>query len=350
MTHPDELFQRAVALHREDRFHEAAALYREVARQAQTLNLAVNLGRCLTMTGDLDEARRWLEIAYRAQPDDARIAAPRLELGLAYLKAGDYPSGWPLYEERTRVWRSAAMRLTGAPPEWTGEPLDGRRLLVAQEQGVGDQLMAARFARQIAREGEAVTLACHPALGRLFARMPELDVLPVPVDGHVQLPPVDAWVRCMSLPFRLGVELPTLSGAAYLDVVEPAADPGGVGLFWRTASPHPTAADKSLPDDLVARLKARGVISLQPEDTGAKDFLDTAARIAALDLVITIDSAVAHLAGAMGKPVWILLMAESEWRWLTDRTDSPWYDSARLFRQPRQGDWGPVVDEVLARL
>ena len=126
---------------------------------------------------------------------------------------------------------------------------------------------------------------------------------------------------------------------------------GGVGLVWQASPTGFNAANKGLPRAVAQRLLDRGAISLQPEDTGAADFADTAAIIARLDLVISIDTAVAHLAGAMGKPCWTLLpYVHCDWRWLRDRGDSPWYPGMKLYRQAQPQDWSQTLDQVLADL
>jgi hypothetical protein len=154
-----------------------------------------------------------------------------------------------------------------------------------------------------------------------------------------------------SLPYRLGVTLDRLSGGAYLTAA-PRWGIGRIGVKTRGNPAHHNDADRSLPDAEAARLLALpGAVSLEPEDTGAHDFADTAEIIAGLDLVIAADTSTAHLAGALGKPVWILLpYVTTDWRWLSGRSDSPWYGSARLFRQHRPGDWSSLLDEVIAAL
>jgi hypothetical protein len=158
----------------------------------------------------------------------------------------------------------------------------------------------------------------------------------------------DYWVLLGSLPRLLGVTAETLAGAPYL-TVEPSGA-GGVGVKARGSPSHRSDRYRSLPDDAAAQLEMLGQ-SLDPAATGATDFLETARIIAGLDLVITVDTSIAHLAGALGKPVWILLAsAHTDWRWLRGRSDSPWYASARLYRQDRPRAWDPVLRQVAADL
>jgi hypothetical protein len=217
------------------------------------------------------------------------------------------------------------------------------------EQGFGDQIMLARFLAPLRAAGAQVMLTAKPPLARLFAPLADSLVL-MESGAQAAVPAYDAWTHLFTLPERLGITPEALSGEPYLEV--PAAwapadrVTGGAGLFWRTGDPR-----RDLPEDLARRLFDRGVISLHPEETGATDFADTAALVARLDVVITIDSAVAHLAGALGKPVWVLLPARSvEWRWMREREDSPWYRSARLFRQGADARWEGVIDRVEAEL
>jgi hypothetical protein len=202
----------------------------------------------------------------------------------------------------------------------------------------------ARFAPLIT--GGAVTLACAPALVRLFGG---LGVQVTAVAQGAPPPPADLYVRNFSLPHRRGVRLQTIPAARYLSA--PAAPrAGGVGFVWRGDPTHANDANRSLPSPaLLDPLRdAAELIDLLPADG---DFLDTAARIQALDLVITVDTAMAHLAGALGVPCWVMLPAiGTDWRWLRGRTDSPWYPSLRLYRQRVPGDWAEVVSSMRADL
>jgi hypothetical protein len=196
-------------------------------------------------------------------------------------------------------------------------------------------------------------------LGDLFQTLAGVDaVVRSGIGDTVQIASHDYWSRYFSLPEPLGLTLETLPAEPYLSVPSDRrarwADfaPGArVGLVWQASPTGFNGANKGLPADQAQRLLAAGAISLHPEDSGAKDFADTAAIIERLDLVISIDTSVAHLAGAMGKPCWTLLpFLHSDWRWLRDRTDSPWYPSMRLYRHGERQDWAKMVDAVLADL
>jgi len=280
--------------------------------------------------------------ALLAERPDLEIA--RENLCLALLGAGDYGEGFALYDLRfTRIQgRVAKPQLSF--PEWRGEPLGGRSILVWMEQGYGDQIMFARFVRSLAAQGARVSILALPALARLFQALPAQVIVAA---GQLTIPHHDFWIMPGSIPGRLGTTLATLPSAPYL-AGAPRGDGAGVGVVWRGDARHHNDGNRSLPEVLGRELLALpGAVSLHPEDTGAADFADTAARIGDLALVIAVDTAVVHLAGAMGKPVWVLLPAEAcDWRWMAGRSDSRWYPTARLFRQPSPGDWASVLAEV----
>jgi hypothetical protein len=311
-----------------------------------------HLGTALGRLGDLAGAER----AYRRALDLAPGASGTARsLAVLLLGEGRYPEGFALFEARHRL---AAYAKPDLPyPEWRGEPLAGRRLLIWPEQGFGDQIQFARFAALAREQGAQVTLLCWPPLARLFQA--SLDVQVIAASGQVDFPDPDYWIMAMSLAARFGVTVGDVPNAPYLKgtaAASPAAGRLRIGVMARGSATYANDVNRSLPPEAEAVLRAlpAQVVGLAPEETGARDFADTADLIAGLDLVVSVDTAVAHLAGAMGKPCWVLLPAVGQdWRWLRDRADSPWYPSVRLFRQGRTGDWRPVLDEVadaLARL
>ena len=306
MDEVEALFRRAAELQRFGRYAEAVGLYRQVLTRAPGLPIAEeNLCLALLGAGDLGEGFRRYDIRFTRT--EGRVAKPALPF-----------------------------------PEWRGEPLAGRSILVWMEQGFGDQIMFARFIAVLAGMGAQVSLLAPRPLARLFQSLPARIV---EAWGEVQIEPHDYWAMPGSLPGRLGVAEASLPRAPYL----PGATGGaGLGVAWRGDPRHHNDANRSLPPDLGAALLALpGAVSLAPEDTGAEDFQATAELIGGLSRVIAVDTSVAHLAGAMGKPVWLLLPAENcDWRWQANRADTPWYPSARLFRQPRPGDWASVLAQV----
>jgi hypothetical protein len=289
--------------------------------------------------GDLSAAADAYRAVLRIQPGNVLA---RNNLSFALIALGDYAEGFRLYDARFE--RSVGRVLKPSPsfPEWRGEDLRGRSLLVFPEQGFGDQILLARFATTLAEAGATVSMLTPPPLVRLFRHLP---VRVIPAIGAVEVPPHDFWSMIGSLPGRMGVTEASLPTAPYL----PSKAGGrGVGL---TALAGPFPPGRSLPDALRDGLLALpGVRSLAPEDTGAADFEATREIIESLDTVVSVDTATAHLAAAMGKPCFVLMWSPGDWRWgrLPDRT--PWYPSARLFRQPTPGDWPPVVDTVRAAL
>jgi hypothetical protein len=273
--------------------------------------------------------------------DAPRIITPqqlRWHVTDMLLRSGNFEKGWKLYEERpTRLNWSQPLSF----PEWKGEPVES--LLVLPEQGLGDQIQFARYVAQLRARGVRVTLIASPPLTRLFGSLGATVLAAAP---DVAIPRHDAWVLIGSLPERFGATAENIPSAPYL----PSAAGGrGVGLATKGAVINPLDAERSLPDELAREMQSwPGVRSLHPEDTGAADMEDTARIVDGLELVITVDTAVGHLAGAMGKPCWLLVAHKADWRWLTGRDDSPWYPNHRLYRQSEPGNWRQVVDRVKA--
>lgn len=372
------ILNAAAERHKAGDLTAAEAGYRQILGAEAIRGAIHNLAVALEATGRNDEALALFRAATVVAPDDAaahrrlanharqtrqpEIAEPAYrralaldpsndeawtEYGMALLGAGRFAEGWRCYEHRHTRLKMIAQKLT--MPEWQGEPLDGKTLFLWREQGFGDQIMMARFLKHLG--AARVTYAAQPALQRLFAQLP-VDFMPVEKD--VVVPSHDYWALPMSLPDRLGVTLEDLpkTSAPYL-TAQPAANPGGrIGLVWRGEPKNMNDRFRSLPEAQAARLLAHpGVISLHPEHTGARDLQDTAELIAGLDLVISVDTAVAHLAGAMGRPVWVLLAQHAlDWQWMWGRPQSPWYPSARLVWQERPGDWASLVGRVLDEL
>lgn len=278
----------------------------------------------------------------RLLADHPALVDARDNLCLTLLAQGKYEEGFPLYEVRFERPRGRIARPSLSFPEWRGEPLEGRSILIWFEQGLGDQIMHARFARALVDRGARVSMLVEPPLARLFRHLP---VEVIEASGQVKIPRHDYWVMSGSIAGRIGVTLRTLPAAPYLPGRQ-----GGQGVGVMVHGRQTLKAGLALPDAAARSLLALpGARSLAPEDTGATDLQDTADIIAGLSLVITTDTAVAHLAGAMGKPTWVLLPYLADWRWLRGRSDNPWYPSMTLFRQPSPGDWEPVVRDVLAR-
>jgi hypothetical protein len=222
-------------------------------------------------------------------------------------------------------------------PEWRGEPV--RSLVILPEQGLGDEIMFNRYVPALKARGVEVTLLCRPNMERLLE---PLGVRLLPLGPRVQVPRAEAWALAPSLPLGFGTTPATVPEAVYL--------PGGwgrSGLGVMTLGGSDPDPQRGLPPELAEELLAlAGAVNLDPAATGAADFEATREIIAGLELVITVDTAVAHLAGAMGKPCWTLVPFTPDWRWGEHGPHTPWYPGMRLFRQPRRGDWTSVVAEV----
>jgi tetratricopeptide (TPR) repeat protein len=332
-----------------------------------------SLGFVLTAMGRLDEAVAACDAAVRLSPGFAQAHWNR---ACALLLAGDYGRGFEAYEWRKRHPRFSRDFPPPRGPEWGGpdrDTLDGRTLLVRSEQGLGDTIQLARYLPLLAGRGGRVVLACHTPLMSLLAGLPGVAAV---VPRH-QASAYDLWVDQLSLPRLFGTRLDTIPApGGYLradpDRVRAVRDglpPGRkIGIVWAGNPAHANDRRRSLPATSLARLLAvpnvafvslqvgpraaegaalGGILDLSPR---LADFAETAAVIANLDLVLAVDTSVAHLAGALGRPVWLMLPHAPDWRWLTEREDSPWYASMRLFRQPRPGDWDNVIERVIAAL
>lgn len=358
----------ANALADRDQLQAAEAACRAaLLRDPALVEAWVSLGFILTSQGALAAGIEACEIAIARQPDCAQA---HWNLAVAALLAGDYARGFAEYEWRKRHDRFRQDFIDLPGPVWAGDDPAGRTILIHAEQGFGDTIQFARYVPLLAARGARVVLACDARLTELLSTVPGIGQT-VPLGAP--MPEYDAWIDQMSLPyaFGTGVDSIPLSGA-YL-VADPMrqatwwADlpPGRkVGLAWAGNPRHTNDRRRSLPPDAVAALAATpGVtfINLQtgPRSTEAglmdqssrlTNFADTAALVANLDLVVTVDTAVAHVAGALGIPCWILLPHAPDWRWGRRRDDSPWYASVRLFRQPAPGAWNDVIADVAVAL
>ena len=333
-------------LHMQGRLAEAEACYRGLIADDPSgpagMDGRNNLLGLLQSQHRWDEAQDVIRQALSVRPHDADWG---FRMAASLLRDGRYAEGWPWFEARRTMGRHRVRLPEPAFPEWRGEPV--KSLLIWPEQGLGDVIQFSRYLPLLRAQGTAVTLVCSPALESLLS--PLVDRC-VPRRAEMPLLAVDAWRLIGSLPLQFGTTLQTIPATA---LAKAATGSGtGIGVIARGNPNHANDANRSLPPDVAARLLALpGALGLAPEDTGAADFAATAALIEDLALVITVDTAVAHLAGSLGKPVWILLpYLNPDWRWLRDGSENPWYSSARLFRQPSAGDWASVLDAVEAAL
>lgn len=358
----------------------ALASYREAVRLDPGLAEAhYNLGMALSADGQFAAAVDALDKA-RASRSLALVAT--FARGVCLLKLGHLRQGFRDYE--ARACRANAPDPALGIPEWTGASLAGRTILVRSEQGLGDSIQFVRYAALLKAQGARVVLACPPSLVPLLSTAPGVD-LAMPWDQPVPAG-IDCWLPLMSLPWRCGTELDSIPATVPYLAAEPdrvarwaawlRERPGfRVGLAWQG---HPTAAidaGRSIPlaalaplagvpgVRLIALQKHHGLDQLdglpaglavdQPGagfDDGPGAFRDSAALLGGLDLLVTSDTAMAHLAGALGRRAWVLLKADADWRWLLDRSDSPWYPTMTLYRQRQPGDWADVAARVAADL
>ena len=288
------------------------------------------LAQRLVRQGRVADAEAALRAGLEAIPNH-----PILSYALAtmLLRRGAFEEAWPLYEYRWALPNGPAQPSLSFP-RWDGREVSS--LVVLPEQGLGDQIMFARYIPQLQRQGIRITLASPPELVSLFAAF---DAETVTVMGAASLPRRDAWCFIGSLPLLAG----GLPRAAYLDGT---GEGNGIGMMLEGG---PRALDRTLPSSIAEILLEFG-ISVHPRVTGSRDFAETARLMRDLDLVVTVDTSVAHLAGAMGKPTWILLPYSADWRWGRHGEVSRWYPSARLFRQHIPGKWDDVASEVTASL
>jgi tetratricopeptide (TPR) repeat protein len=371
------LANRGVALSELGRDEEAIEWFdKSLAINPANAEILTNRGAALDKLARYEDAldayRRALSIA----PD---YPEAHWNLALSRLLLGDFENGWKEYEWRWRTRKIKPSLRTFAKPQWRGQaPLAGRKILLYSEQGLGDTLHFCRYVELIAEMGAEVILQVQPALKTLLAGLQGVSRI---LATDEVAPDFDFHCPLLSVPLAFGARLDTVPcRIPYLTACSDLAAKWHVrlendgrrqiGIVWSGSTTNTNDRCRSIPPKLFSRLMdvdAR-FVSLQKEiapdaaaffdaypemrhfETELNDFSDTAALIQSLDLVITVDTAVAHLAGALGKPVWILLPYRPEFRWLLNRDDSPWYSTARLFRQPERGDWEGVIADVVHQL
>ena len=369
-------YNRGVVLHDLQRLDDAVASFdKAIALKQDNADAYNNRGRALQELRRLDDAIASFDMTIALMPDDA---AAYHNQSLCFLQMGRFEQGWRLYEWRKKLQEPFGNRLF-SQPLWLGADLSDKTLFVHWEQGLGDTIQFCRYAKLLkVRGAKNVVMSVQEPLYQLLKQMsPEIQVvnqddIPTTFDWHCPL---------MSLPLALGATLEAIpSEPRYIvsderlrqtwNVRLPQRIKPRIGIVWRGGTKHKNDHNRSIDLPTLVPLFSTNAhwISLQKElrhsdlpllqepyqivsyGEELKDFSDTAAVIDLLDLVITVDTSVAHLAGAMGRQVWILLPYNSDWRWLLDRDDTPWYPSARLFRQDNTRPWENVIARVHAAL
>jgi tetratricopeptide (TPR) repeat protein len=379
-VNPDEatvLTERGVALAELGRFDESLACHEHALRVAPHIVAAhVNRGNALLKQARMEEALASYSEALALDPENGEA---NFNASLVRLCTGDLREGWQQYEYRWKKKQLAAHRRTFPQPMWQGEKdLHGKTVLLHAEQGVGDTLQFARYVPLMAALGAKVVLAVQPSLKALMFAVPGVSL--VLTDGE-PLPEFDLHCPLLSLPLGFETDLATIPATIpYLWPYQerltkwrekmPHNGRVSVGICWAGNPTHLNDRHRSMPlERLAAVLTLSGLnfVSVQKDVSeadakilrdhnvvelgrGFNDFTDTAAVIAMLDLVISVDTSVAHLAGAMGKAVALLVPFSPDWRWLLDRTDSPWYPTMRLFRQTAISDWSGPLDQLRREL
>ncbi|MDX2230178.1 MAG: tetratricopeptide repeat-containing glycosyltransferase family protein [Leptolyngbyaceae cyanobacterium bins.349] len=373
-SNPDTLNRVGTVLQAQNKPNFAVHFFRRaIALQPTHVDALINLAKALLDQGDVKGGLTFINQALTINPQHP---VARYNRALMLLVQGKFAEGFPEYE-----WRFKTPDFPPCPflqPKWDGSNLEGKTLLLHAEQGLGDTIQFIRYAAIAAQKGGRVILTCSQPLIRLLSTISGIaQITPM----GAPLPEFQVYVPLLSLPGVLGTTMDTVPVAVpYLTVPTtafrlpppPIVQPRlKVGLAWSGGNLYKQNQQRSFSlkefepvlncDRIAFYSLQKGIPQLEITEQGWADRLvdlsdqlhdlaDTAAAIAQLDLVITVDTVVAHLAGALGKPVWVLLAHVPDWRWMQGRTDSPWYPTMRLFRQPQPGDWQRVMQDVITSL
>ena len=362
----------ASILFKEGRLDEAGRFCLEAIRMSPQFGEAwYNLGNIRQDQRRYDEALECYGRTLATTPDHAQAHWNR---ALLWLLLGDYDKGWEEYEWRWRNEELPTPAVDYPLPVWDGSPLGGKTIFLYAEQGMGDAIQFIRYVPLVQELGGRVILGCDRLVERLFSQIHGIGNIVTPQSA---VPSFTCHASLLSLPRIFGTRLETIPARVpYLRPDETlskewagrlADEPGlKVGIVWRGNPAQKVNPVRSCPAALLeslARIPGVRMFSLQkdPGEEGTPngfkdiaadldDFADTAAAVGQLDVVISVCTSVAPLAGALGRPLWVMLAFNADWRWLHGRDDSPWYPTARLFRQARRGDWQGVVDRVASEL
>lgn len=360
-------------------YAEAVGPYEQALHLQPSLKpIYQNLSAALENLGSYAEAEKCLLEGLSVDPQSPEL---HTNLAMIRLRNGDFKNAWPEYEWRLKLRNAPLPDKPFAQPRWRGEHFAGKTLLIYFEQGYGDAIQFIRYIPRVAERGGTVWLVVLKELVRLFEGFPGIARVWEPGD----VPPFHLQCPLLNLAYIFGTDANNIPAAESYLRADPSllekwhrlthealASKGldkpakKIGICWSGRPTHASDRTRSIDPSLLAPLANAGnavFLSLQkhgpdranqapPLDRwidvtdSLTDFAETAALISCLDLVVTVDTAVAHLAGALGKPTWLMLAYVPDWRWMLNRADSPWYPSLRLYRQPRLGDWKSVIDRV----
>ena len=374
--HVQATINRAAALEILGRTRDALdAFDRALALNPKDVRLLTNKAALSKNMGHIDEARGFYRQALAVRPDDPDANA---NYGMTLLLRGDFAGGWPAYEHRWRQPHNAGKKPVLDFPAWKGEPLDGHRILVFAEQGLGDVIQFSRYLTLLRSRGADVSFLVTSKLHAVLSMAFPCVTLFGDVDA-VRESKFDFQTAMMSLPLAFGTRVETIPANVPYLKSEPervarwrqhiGANGFKVGICWQGKADVSVDPERSFPLSLfepLAPVPNVRLISLQKNegvdqlanagfpvetlgeefDAGADAFVDTIAAMECLDLVITPDTSIAHVAGALGRPVWVPLKNVPDWRWMLSREDSPWYPAMRLFRQAAPGDWAGVFNRM----
>lgn len=359
-------------LRRMGRLKESVACHRKaVELDKKFIDGYYNMALVLQDMGRLDESIRIFDFCLKHKPGNVNINWDR---ALALLSKGDFLNGFEAYEYR---WKREELRERHfRQPLWDGTPLEGKHIYLYSEQGFGDTLNFCRYVPEVAKAGGRVVLECQPELKTLLAGLDGLEGIATPGDP---LPEFDVQAPLLSLPRIMKHELDTIpSKCPYISPPDlagfpihiPAGTVKKIGIVWAGKPTHKNDHNRSVsienflpfaaipgvtlyslqkgPEAVQREKYACGVL-IRDLGGGCEDFADTAKVMHQLDLIITVDTSVAHLAGGLGLPVWVAVPYNADWRWMRKRTDSPWYPSMTLFRQKKPGRWESVFETMLSR-
>ncbi len=381
-AHPDFVSGWAnlsAALNRQYRYRESeAAARRALALDPKSVDAHNNLGAVLAAMGHHDEARMAFNTALALDP---KLGSARVNVGFIQLISGELEPGWAAHELRLEKLRLTDLKRLAGRTRWSAKSArPGERVFVPGEQGLGDTLQFMRYLPLLAARGCSVQLEVQPALTRLLRAFP--GVATITAQGE-PLPSFDSYCPLLSLPFEFGTHLNTIPPVVPVTAPVDRRDHWAtrinshparlrVGFSWCGNPNHENDQNRSIPLATFRQLfdacpgvhffslqknpKAEdaemlaGIANVTDLGPALSDFIETAAAIAALDLVVSVDTSVAHLAATLGKPVLLLLCFAPDWRWLLHRTDTPWYPSMTLFRQDVAGDWSEPLSRVVERL